>query len=216
MLFRSDSYKAAGYPEVKTLDDWIPVMKKMQENTPKSDSGKKTYAISLFKDWDGNMMVNAKNIASLYGYNELGFVLSKADGSDIQDITTDDGEYVKALRFLFKANQAGLVDPESTTQNYDILSNKYRDGQVLTSLWGFQGQSVYNTTEHKKKGVGFMPMFIEDSAPYSIQRGMERLSSLSAVRQKILRDWQILLTGSILRKAWKLPGRQAERQGLRG
>lgn len=164
---RWDSYKAAGYPEVKTLDDWIPVMKKMQENTPKSDSGKKTYAISLFKDWDGNMMVNAKNIASLYGYNELGFVLSKADGSDIQDITTDDGEYVKALRFLFKANQAGLVDPESTTQNYDILSNKYRDGQVLTSLWGFQGQSVYNTTEHKKKGVGFMPMFIEDSAPYS-------------------------------------------------
>lgn len=164
---RWDSYKAAGYPQVKTLDDWIPVMKEMQKNTPKSDSGKKTYAISLFKDWDGNMMVNVKNIASLYGYNEIGFVLSKADGSDIQDITSDDGMYIKALRFLFKANQAGLVDPESTTQNYDILSNKYRDGQVLTSLWSFQGSSLYNTAEHKKKGKGYMPLFIEDSAPFS-------------------------------------------------
>lgn len=164
---RWDAYKAAGYPDIKTLEDWIPVMEEMQENTPESDSGKKTYAISLFKDWDGNMMVGAKNYACLYGYNELGFVLSKADGSDIQDITSSDGVYVKALKFLFEANQAGLVDPESTTQNYDTLSNKYRDGQILTSLWSYQGPSYYNTTENKEAGKGFMPAFIEDSSPFS-------------------------------------------------
>lgn len=163
---RWDAYKLAGYPQMNTLEDFLTVMKTMQENTPASDSGKQTYAISLFKDWDGNMMVGAKNIASLYGYNELGFVLIKADGSDIQDITSSDGQYVRALRFLFEANQAGLVDPESTTQNYDILSNKYRDGQVLTSLWSFQGPSVYNTAEHKTEGKGYMSVFIEDSAPY--------------------------------------------------
>lgn len=164
---RWDSYKEAGYPEIETLEDLIPIMKEMQENTPESDSGKKTYAISLFKDWDGNMMVGAKNYASLYGYNELGFVMSKADGSDDQDITDSDGVYVKALKFLFEANQEGLVDPESTTQNYDILSNKYRDGQILTSLWSYQGPSLYNTTEHKNEGKGFMPAFIEDSSPFS-------------------------------------------------
>ena len=164
---RWDAYKKAGYPEIKTLSDLIPVMKEMQENTPESDSGKQTYAISLFKDWDGNMMVGAKKYASLYGYQELGFVMASADGSDIQDITDDDSYYVQSLKFLFEANQEGLVDPESTTQNYDMLSNKYRDGQILTSLWSYQGPSLYNTTEHKEEGKGYMPVLIDDMKPYS-------------------------------------------------
>ncbi len=166
---RWDGYKAIGYPEMNTLEDMIPVMKQLQEQIPTSDSGKKTYALSLFKDWDGTSMVAAKNFASLYGYNDTGtgFVLSKADGSDLQDITSSDGIYVRALKFLFQCNQEGLVDPESTTQNFDTLSDKYRDGQILTSLWSYQGQSYYNTTEHKNEGKGFMPAFIKDSAPYT-------------------------------------------------
>lgn len=164
---RWDAYKAAGYPEMKNYDDFITVMKLMQEAVPESDSGKKTYAISLFKDWDGNMMTCAKNYASYYGYQEQGFTMMSADGSDIQDITDENGVYVKALKFLFDANQAGLVDPESTTQNYDTLQNKYKDGQVLTSCWSWQGASAYNTTEHKEEGKGFMPAFIEDTAPYT-------------------------------------------------
>lgn len=164
---RWDAYKAAGYPEMKTLEDWIPVMKQMQENTPESDTGKKTYAISLFKDWDGNMMMCAKNYASFYGYNELGFVMSSADGSDIQDIMDDNSQYIRALRFLFQANQEGLVDPESTTQNYDTLSNKYRDGQILTSLWSWQGRDLYNTKEHKEANKGLYPALIEDTKCFS-------------------------------------------------
>lgn len=165
---RWDGYAAAGYPEVKTLDDLIPVLKEIQVAIPESDSGKKTYAISLFKDWDGNMMVNAKNYASLYGYDEIGFVMARADGSDFQDVTDEKGVYVDALKFLFKANQEGLVDPESTTQNYDILSDKYRDGQVLSSLWSWQGASYYNTVEHKEQGKGFMPLMIDDMSCFSM------------------------------------------------
>ena len=166
---RWEGYEAIGCPEIKTLEDWIPVMKQLQEQIPESDSGKKTYALSLFKDWDGSSMVAAKNFCSLYGYNDTGtgFVLAKADGSDFQDITDSDGIYVRALKFLFEANQEGLIDPESTTQSYDILSDKYRDGQILTSLWSYQGQAYYNTTEHKEAGKGFMPAFIEDSKPYT-------------------------------------------------
>ncbi len=166
---RWDGYEAIGCPEIKTLEDWIPVMKQLQEQIPESDSGKKTYALSLFKDWDGSSMVAAKNFCSLYGYNDTGtgFVLAKADGSDFQDVTDSDGIYVRALKFLFEANQEGLIDPESTTQSYDILSDKYRDGQILTSLWSYQGQAYYNTTEHKEAGKGFMPGFIEDSKPYT-------------------------------------------------
>ena len=162
-----DAYKKAGYPTINTLDDMIPVLKKMQQNTPKSDSGKKTYAISLFKDWDGETMMAASNYASLYGYKNTGFVFSKADGSENQDAIDSNEIYVKSLKFLFKANQAGLIDPESTTQNYDMLSDKYRDGQILTSLWSYQGSSLYNTTDNKKAGKGFMPANIKDSSPYT-------------------------------------------------
>ena len=164
---RWDAYVAAGSPNIATLDDFIPVMQEMQDAVPKSDSGKKTYAISLFKDWDGDKMVCAKNFASLYGYQEMNFVMSKADGSDVQDLTDENGIYMKAIKSLFNANQAGVVDPESTTQNYDILSDKYRDGQILTTLLSWQGSSVYNTKEHKDEGKGFMPAFIEDMSPFS-------------------------------------------------
>ena len=164
---RWDAYRAAGYPQMNTLEDYLTVMKKMQSAVPTSDSGKKTYALSLFKDWDDNMIVAAKNFASLYGYTELGFTLTKADGSDIQDITDKNSIYVRALRFLFEANQADLVDPESTTQNYNTLSQKYQDGQILTSLWSYQGQSLYNTDQNVQQGKGFMPAFINDSSPVS-------------------------------------------------
>ncbi len=164
---RWDAYKKAGYPKIGTLEDLIPVMKAMQENTPLSDSGQKTWALSLFRDWDGNMMVAAKNYAALYGYNEVGFVLSRGDGSDFQDILSKDGIYVRVLKFLYSANAAGLLDPESRTQNYSELSDKYRDGRILTSLWAFQGTTLYNTEDNKKLGKGFMPAFIADSTPYS-------------------------------------------------
>lgn len=171
---RWDAYRAAGYPNMETLEDWIAVMKQLQELIPQSDSGKKTYAISLFKDWDSSMMTCAKNYASLYGYNELGFVLCKADGSDLQDILDENGQYLRVLRFLFAANQEGLIDPESETQNYDTLSDKYRDGQILTSLWSWQGKDLYNHETdpaqgrtHKELGKGFYPALIRDLKCYS-------------------------------------------------
>ena len=171
---RWDAYQAAGYPKMETLEDWIPVMKQLQKLIPKSDSGKKTYAVSLFRDWDSSMRTCAKNYASLYGYNELGFVLSKADGSDLEDILDEDGQYLRALRFLFAANQEGLVDPESESQNYDTLSDKYRDGQILTSLWSWQGRDLYDRETdqsqgktHKELGKGFYPALIKDTQCYS-------------------------------------------------
>ncbi len=164
---RWDAYKAAGYPEIATLEDLLPVLKAMQEAVPASDSGKPTYAFSFFKDWDGNMMNNAKQPTCLYGYDELGFVLAKADGSDYQSILDSDSMYIRVLKLYFEANQMGLVDPESTTQNYDTLFAKYQDGQILYSPWPWLGQSAYNTTGNKDAGKGFMLASIDDMKIFS-------------------------------------------------
>ncbi|MGN0205202.1 MAG: ABC transporter substrate-binding protein [Coprococcus sp.] len=164
---RWDAYKAAGYPEINTLEDLLPALKAMQDAVPESDSGKKTYAISLFKDWDANLMSNAKPEAAFYGYDELGFVMAKADGSDYQSFIDSDSSYIRALKFLFQANQLGLVDPESTTQNYDMLFTKYQDGQILFAPYPWLGQAAYNTDAHKAEGKGFMLAPIADETIFS-------------------------------------------------
>lgn len=165
---RWDVYQQVGSPKLSTLEDLLPVLKQMQDASPTSDSGAKTYALSLFKDWDGNMMNLGKNMAAvLYGYDELGFVLSKADGTDDQSILDSDGQYVRALKFFYEANQLGILDPDSSTQNYDTLSNKYKDGAVLYSPWPWLGQSLYNTDDNLAAGKGFMLVPIEDQQIFS-------------------------------------------------
>lgn len=164
---RWDIYKEIGYPKVETLEELLPVLQQMQETMPYSDSGAKTYAISLFGDWDDNKMTAAKPEACLYGYDEIGYVLAKADGSAYESMIDSNSSYIRALRFLFEANQMGLVDPQSSTQNYDTLFKKYQDGQILFSPYSWLGQSAYNTEEHKAAGEGFMLIPVEDQTIFS-------------------------------------------------
>ena len=118
IYLRWDLYKELGYPEINTLEDLLPVFQDMMELCPTSDSGQPTNAISLFKDWDGSYVSNVAELSSMYGYDRVGYAFHKADGSgEIQDIMTTDSEYMRAIRFFNQANQMGLVDPESTTQN---------------------------------------------------------------------------------------------------
>ena len=130
---RWDLYAQMGYPEINTLEDLLPILEKMQMADSQTASGQKTYAFSFFDDWDDNMMNAAKQPCCFYGYDESGFVLAKADGSDYQDILDPDSLYMRVLRFYYNANQKGLVDPDSQTQNYSEVFKKYQDGQMLFS-----------------------------------------------------------------------------------
>ena len=159
---RWDVYKEIGYPEIGTMEDLLDVLGQMQEAAGTSDSGKQVYALSLFKDWDGDFMQNTDGLMGLYGYQNLGFSMVKADGSDVQGLLDEDDIYFRTLKFLFDANQAGLVDPESTIQNYDNVSTKYKDGQVLYSFWPWLGTSQYNTTDHTAEDKGFASVVIDD------------------------------------------------------
>lgn len=164
---RWDLYEQIGSPEINTLEDLLPVFKAMQEAEPTAPNGAKTYALSLFADWDGNMMNNAKQPITYYGYDEVGFVLAKADGSDFQGLLDDGGMYNRVLKFFYEGNQMGLMDPESTTQNYDTLFSKYQNGQVLYSFWPWLGQSAYNTESNTSEGRGFMLAEVKDQKIFS-------------------------------------------------
>lgn len=156
VYLRWDAYEQLGYPEITTLEDLLPLLKQMQELIPYGDTGNPTYAFSFFKDWDGNLMTCAKQPACFYGYDEYGFVLAKADGSDYQSILDENSLYMRTLKFYYEANQMGLVDPDSPTQNYDSVFQKYQNGDVLFGFWPWLAQSAYNTLNHKEEGKGFM------------------------------------------------------------
>lgn len=161
---RWDLYKELGYPEIGTLEDLLPVLKDMQELAQKEEPDKDIYAFSLFSDWDGDLMHNGAALSALYGYDPQGFTLLNINTGEAQSIIDADSFYVRGLKFLFDANQMGLVDPESTTQNFDTVSAKYTNGQLVYSMWPWLGTGYYNTQEHMDAGKGFQSAVIGDAS----------------------------------------------------
>jgi len=141
------AYKAAGSPTISTLEDLLPALKKMQTAHPKADNGKKTYGFSLFKDWDGTMMSNAKQYTCMYGYDEWGFMLIYADGSKEESILDPNGQYYRNLKLYHDANKEGLLDPDSYAQSQSDFQTKLQNGQILSDWWQWCCQPQYNTTE---------------------------------------------------------------------
>lgn len=164
---RWEYYKEIGYPEIKDLDGFLDVLKQMQDKA-RADTGQNDiYAFSLFKDWDGDVMQNAAAICSWYGYKQQGSMFISKDGKDVQPATKKNGIYQKALAFLNKAERMGLVDPDSTTQDWDTMQTKVSNGNTIVSLWSWLGKPRMNSAENKAKGVGFMLAPLQDMNVYS-------------------------------------------------
>jgi len=168
---RWDLYQKAGSPELTTMEDYLPLLKKMQELEPKSDSGRPTYAFSMWKDWDGNMMMNTKAWVGLHGFDEGdgfnpgGFTLISADKDEVQGVLDEDGYYLRALKLYYTANQMGLVDPDSMTQNFGDVINKMTDGQLLFT-W-FPWLNSYSTPERLNEGKGFALVPFKEERTFS-------------------------------------------------
>ncbi len=161
---RYDLYKELGYPRISTLEDILPVLKEMQKAADTSDSGEEVYAFSLFRDWDGGAMQNAGALTALYGYDVQDFVLLNPDTGDIQSIADKDSIYFRMVKFLFDANQMGLVDPQSPYQNYETVAAKVKDGAVLYTFWPWMGDSLYNSDDHLAQGKGFESIVVGDAS----------------------------------------------------
>lgn len=150
---RWDLYEQIGSPAINTWDDYLTALQKMQELQPETAEGKKTYGITLWKDWDNYSMFLAQELGPTIGIDcgdqlgQLPFLQVDFNTGETKNTLDEDSQYMQALKFYYKANQMGLVDPDSLTQTYDTAKSKITEGRVFFSWWSWLNDA-YNTVDN--------------------------------------------------------------------
>ena len=159
-----DYYTEIGSPEMKNLEDLLDVLQKIQTAHPANEAGDPNYAFSLWPDWDKGgtqiTMETATQLTKMYGYEVNGSIMLGNNG-DIKEVTDDDGAYYKMLKFFFDANQRGLVDPDSGTQNWDTACTKMKNKQVLLFWYSWQ-RGFWNTPDRANERNAYIYAPVED------------------------------------------------------
>lgn len=154
-VVRWDYYKELGCPEMNSIDDYLSVLKKMQDAHPTTENGEKVYAVSMFADWGNWYLVLP--ISAFYGYNSIsGSTLGHyhVDTNQFALSLDEDNIYWKSIDFYHKANQMGILDPDTFTQKYEDLQAKMTAGRVLTAPATWAAGS-YNS-DHKDSAQGYL------------------------------------------------------------
>ncbi|MGN0435752.1 MAG: extracellular solute-binding protein [Wujia sp.] len=164
---RWDLYKQLGYPEVKDLDDLVDVFVAMKEICPKDDAGKETYAVSLWPDWDGDMVMYVKSTATAYyGYEgDMGLGHYNPENGEFYGCLDEGSPYLEMLKFYNKLYQNDLVDPDSMTATYDTMIEKVKNGGTFFSIFNYAGYLAYNTDAHASEGKMMMSLCPEEARP---------------------------------------------------
>lgn len=159
-----DYYTEIGAPELNILSDLVSALKAMQDNHPTNEAGDPSYGITLWPDWDGDTIENVNQLTKWYGQEVNGSVMIDVDGNMIS-LVDDDSAYLKILQFYFEANQAGVVDPDSGTQNWDSVNQKLKSKQAFL-VWNDWQQGFWNTTERGNAGENYMMVPVKDMEIY--------------------------------------------------
>ena len=168
-MLRWDLYNSIGAPDIADLDGLLDVIKQIQDANPTNADGDPAYGFSLWPDWDNNDgMIGIANVVQLttwYGEKIKGSAILTADDKFVP-LTDKNATYYKMLKFLYKANQMGLVDPDSGSQNWDAACAKMSAGQVYTFWYSWQ-VGFWNTQERLADGKGMIFIPVKDQNYYT-------------------------------------------------
>lgn len=168
-MLRWDLYKEIGAPKLETLDDLLDALVKIHEIHPENDDKDPAYPFSLWPDWDGNdNMVGPANVVQLttwYGEKLKGSAMLKPDNT-FGKLYERDSAYYKITKFLNKAYQLGLVDPDSGTQNWDNACAKMSSGRVDVMWYSWQ-VGFWNSVDRLNAGTAFRFIPVGDMQFYA-------------------------------------------------
>lgn len=145
IMVRWDIYEAIGCPEIKTTDDFLNVLKQMQDYAREQDlaDGKTIYAISGWSDW-GLWPWYLANVREM-GYNDLtNGTLLNVETDTIESMYNSEA-FWESLEFYNKAYNMGILDPEAFTMKNDQYWEKCSNGQVLMTYASWQSDPINDT-----------------------------------------------------------------------
>jgi multiple sugar transport system substrate-binding protein/putative aldouronate transport system substrate-binding protein len=159
-----DYFREIGAPQLKNLTDLIAALKQMQDNHPTNEAGDPSYGITLWPDWDGTSIENVNQLTKWYGQEVNGSILLDTEGN-MTELTDDSGAYKKILQFYFDANNAGVVDPDSGTQNWDSVNSKFNSKRAFL-IWNDWQQGFWNTSARGEGGENYIMAPVDDMSIY--------------------------------------------------
>ena len=134
--------KWAGYPEVRTLDEYFDLLEAYYEVNPCMEDGSENIPYTILcEDWRYFCLENPPQF--LDGYPNDGSVIVDPETMKVVDYNTTP----TAKAYFMKLNEEfhkGIVDPESFTQTYDEYIAKLSTGRVLGMVdqwWDFAGSA---------------------------------------------------------------------------
>ena len=168
-MLRWDLYKQIGMPEIKDLDGLLDALAKIHEIHPKNDDGDPAYPFTLWADWDGNdNMIGIANVVQLttwYGEKIKQSAILKPDNT-FSPIYDRANAYYKITKWLNKAYQMGLVDPESGEQDWNSVMNKLQTGRA-DLMWYSWEVGFWNSTDRLADGTAFIFIPVADQLYYA-------------------------------------------------
>ena len=160
----------AGYPEIKTLDQYFDLIKSYIEANPTMEDGTPYVGYTaLCEDWRYFCIENAPMF--LDGYPNDGSVLVDKETLQVMDYNTTETAY-KYFKKLNEVYAAGLMDKEFGTQTYDEYIAKLSTGSILgmcDQWWDFAYtvNDVLKQTGLDLQGCNYVPLGL------TIEEGME-------------------------------------------
>lgn len=183
-FIRWDLYKQLGYPKLENFDtDLLNVLAEMQKLEPKNKDGQKVYAMGgWFADgqgWGDWPITYTLTFTEGKGYltsdRTVYYDIATNEISQNNDLKDKNGMFWRTVKFYNKANQMGILDPESFTQKSDKYEEKVKSGRYLYNVPGWLVTDINNSFEKASmpdKGMVALPpmntdgfMLINNLAP---------------------------------------------------
>lgn len=174
MTIRWDWYKEAGYPEVKTEDDFLNVLKGIVEKHPETEDGKKVYGVATYSDgtlwgwWIRGCLYGYHNITDSYSMD-----IREGRNKIVNNYMDLDSPVWRDIRYYYKANQMGLFDPDSLTMRGDDLNAKATNGQLVSTICTWYGGSLSQNERSKdpESVAEYMVLPLEGQYNWGSQHG---------------------------------------------
>ena len=162
---RWDLYKELGYPEIHNDDEYLEMLKEMQDMAGTTPNGDTIYAVGgSFADPQGmgDGFVNrdyplTKGYESIEGNYAVYF--SHGDRTVVTPLLDKDSVFWNGVKFYYKANQLGILDPGAMTMSSSEYSEKVNKGIYLSSFngWGLMNKEGVLANQGIEDS-GYLPM----------------------------------------------------------